>query len=199
LFGDAAPLVGDIWHDALAGVGRRGRRDVGDEVEQRRVRLVADGAHHGRAACGDGADQRFVRERQEVLDAAAAAGDDDQVDVGVGVEPAQCVHHVGDRGGSLRRHVLDPERDRGEPAAGVLDDVALGRTGPAGDQADPLRQEGQWTLAVGGEESLGGEQAAQALQLGQQFAQADLPDLGGPQAQRAALDVEVRPGAQHHP
>ena len=74
-----------------------------------------------------GADQRLVGERQQVLDRAAAAGDDDHVDVGVAVEPARPPR-------SPRRRRAWPciaayatsKRDRRPAAAGVLEHVALG-------------------------------------------------------------------------
>ena len=90
-------------------------------------------------------------------------------------------------------------RAPGQAAPGVLDDVALGRAGPSGDQPDRGGQERQRPLAVGGEQPLGGEQTAQRLEPGQQFAEPDLADLRGPQAERAALEPEVRTGPQHHP
>ena len=90
-------------------------------------------------------------------------------------------------------------RAPGKPAAGVVDDVALGGAGPSGDQADGVRQKRQRSLAVGGEQALGGEQLAQLLDPGEQFPQSDLANLGRSQAQRAALGVEVRPGPQDHP
>ena len=59
---------------------------AGDEVEERGVRLVADRRHDRRTRCVDRTDQALVGEGQQVLDAAAAAGDDDDVDLGVGLE-----------------------------------------------------------------------------------------------------------------
>ena len=65
----------------------------------------------------------------------------------------------------------------------------------------PMRagRNGSAPLAVGGEDALGGEQPLEPLERGQQFAEADQADLARPQAQRAALDVEVGTGAQHDP
>ena len=77
---DQADLLGEVGHDPLGGVGRRRGAHVGDEVDQRRVGLVADRADHRRAAGEHRPAQRLVGERQQVLDAAAAAGQDDHVD-----------------------------------------------------------------------------------------------------------------------
>ena len=44
---DAALLLDDVGDDQLGGVGRGRGADVGDQVEQRLVRLVADRGHDG--------------------------------------------------------------------------------------------------------------------------------------------------------
>ncbi len=77
---DQADLLGQVRHDPLGRVGRGGGAHVGDVVEQRRVGLVADRADHRRAAGEDRPAQRLVGEGQQILDAAAAPGDDDHVD-----------------------------------------------------------------------------------------------------------------------
>ena len=105
---DEPQLLGDVGDDQLGGVGGRGGADVGDQVEQRRVLLVADRGDDRRAELVDGADQRLVGERQQVLDRAAAAGDHDHVDVGVPLEPGQRLHHLGGR-------ALGPASWRGRP------------------------------------------------------------------------------------
>ena len=91
---DQPPLLADLGHDPVRGVGGGGGADVGDVVDQRRVGLVADGGDHRRAGGGDRPDQPLVGEGQQVLDRAAAAGDDDDLDGGVGVQPAQPVDDV---------------------------------------------------------------------------------------------------------
>ena len=62
---------------------RRGRRRrgprVGDEVAERRVLLVPDGRDDRSGALGDRAHEPLVAERQEIVEAAAAAGEDDDV------------------------------------------------------------------------------------------------------------------------
>ena len=71
---DPQPFLGHVRHDPLGGVGRGGGPVVGDEVEQRGVRLVADRADHRGAAGGDRPHQRLVGERQQVLDASRRRG-----------------------------------------------------------------------------------------------------------------------------
>ena len=75
--------------DELGGGGGGGGAEVGDEVGDGEVGLVADGGDDGEVGGGDGAGEGLVVEAGEVFDGAAAAGDDDQVGfVGVRVEPA---------------------------------------------------------------------------------------------------------------
>ena len=183
--GHLVELLGDVGHDPLGCVGGRRGPHVGDEVEQRGVRLVADRAHDRRPARGHGAHQRLVGERQQVLQRAAAAGDHDHVDLGVGVEPLQRRGDLGHRRRPLHRDLLDPEPDRRPAPATVLDDVLLGgRRAPARPRRH-AGQERQRALAVGGEEPLRGQHAAEVLEAGQQLADAHLADLVGRQRQRA--------------
>ena len=59
--------------------------------------------------------------------------------VGVAVEPAERLDHLGRRAGALHRGVADREPDRRPAAAGVLEHVALGGAVRRGDQADRAR------------------------------------------------------------
>ena len=70
--------------DEFGGGGGRGRAQVGDEVRDGEVGLVADGGDDGERGRGDGAGEGFVVEAGEVFDGAAAAGDEDEVDAGPG-------------------------------------------------------------------------------------------------------------------
>ena len=197
--GDGGTLGGGIRHDRLGGVGGRGGAVVGDEVEQRGVDVVADGADHGRAGARHRPHQGLVAERQEVLDPAAAAGDDDDVDLGMGVELGERGGHLGHGGGALHGDLADLEAG-GRPAApGVLDDVPLRGAGPATDQPHPSGQEGQRPLAVAVEQALLRQVPLEVLEPGEQLADADRPDLPGVEHQRAPLGPEGRLGLQHDP
>ncbi len=103
------------------------------------------------------------------------------------------------RGRPLHGDVDHPELHRRPAAPGVGEHVALGRPRPPGDQADPAGQERQPPLAGRVEQPLGGEQLLQLLEPGQQLTEADLADLVGAQAQRAAGGVELRLGVHHDP
>jgi hypothetical protein len=195
---DEPELVGDVGDDKLGGVGRGGGAHVGDEVEQRLVLLVADRGDNGRAHHMDGADQRLVRERQQVLDRATTAGDDDHVDLGVALQPRERLHHLG--GGALTLHggVGDLEGDVRPAAPGVVEHVALGGRLRRGDQSDPVGEERQRPLQLGGEQPLGREQLAAPLEPGQQLTEADHPDLADRERERAAVGVVGRLGEHDH-
>ncbi len=146
-------------------------------VEQGHVLFVADGAHHRRSGRGHRADQCFVGEREQVLDAAAAARDDDHIDVGVGVEPLQGRDDLGNRIRSLHGHLLDGElRGRPAPVGDLLHVVACGRVTSA-DQPDHGGQERQRALAFRGEQAFRGQRTAQPFEPGEEFADADGADL----------------------
>ena len=166
-------------------------------VEERAVGFVADRADHRRAARGHRPQQRLVGERQQVLDAAAAAGDDDDLDVLGGVEVGQQRQDARYRRRTLHGGVADLEAHRRPAGGGHGHHVALRGTGPARDQADRLRQERQWLLESRIEQSLGGEQLPQPFDAGEQFADPDGPDVGDPQRQRGPAGVE-RGTPQHH-
>ena len=70
----------EVGHDELAGRGRRRGAYVGGEVAERRVLLVPDRRHDRHRAGGDGADDALVAERKQVVEAAAAAREDHDVD-----------------------------------------------------------------------------------------------------------------------
>ena len=110
-----------------ASVGRRGA-DVGDQVEQRAVGLVADRGHDRGAGREHRPEQALVGERQQVLDRAAAAGDHDDVDVGVAVEPARAPSITSAAGArALHGGVRRPRtRPPGQRRRAFSSDVALG-------------------------------------------------------------------------
>ena len=73
------PQSNGIWYDESRRVRRRRRTHVGCEVTKRRVLLVADGGddrHGGRRHC---AHDPLIREREEILEAAAASREHDHV------------------------------------------------------------------------------------------------------------------------
>ena len=89
----------EVGDDEPAGDGRRRRADVGGEVAERRVLLVADGRDDRHGAGGDRPHEALVGEREQVLEAAAAAREHDDVDSGSAQTAAE---RVDDRGGGAR-------------------------------------------------------------------------------------------------
>ncbi len=72
-----------VRDDERAGRGRRRCAHVGSEVAERRVLLVPDGRDDRHAGRSDCAHDRLVAERQQVLEAAAAAREHDDVHLGM--------------------------------------------------------------------------------------------------------------------
>ena len=81
----------ELRDDELPRHRRRGRAYVGGEVAERRVLLVAHRGDDRHRARGDRPDEPLVAERQQILEAAAAAGEDDHVDVRLLAERVQRV------------------------------------------------------------------------------------------------------------
>ena len=112
--GGAEPIVQPIdpaaeivlrGDDHLGRRRRRRRPQVGDEVGNRDVGLVSDGGNHRNRRPRDRARDHFFVERPEVLDRAAAAADDDDVDARHAPDRPQ-------RRGRCRAPRLRPERAR---------------------------------------------------------------------------------------
>ena len=148
---------------------------------------VADRVHR--------ADQGLVGEREQVLDRATAAGDDDHVDVRVAVERpatasitsrAACMPCIAAyftvkwTPGQRRRPLSRTSRSAAEFWA-VTSPTLRGRNGSG-------------RLQLLGEQSLGREQLAPPLEAGQQLTLADEPDLADGERERAAVGVERRLG-----
>src|SRR5690606_22336004 len=136
---------------------------------------VADGGDDGDGGGGDGAGQTLVVEAPQVLDRAAAAGDDDHVRAGYraaglqGVEAADGVGHLAAGGVALDHH--RPDDDAAGPALGnAMQDVADHRPGGAGDDADDGGEGGNRLLAGRVEQAFAVQFRLQPLELGQQGA-----------------------------
>ncbi|CAM5314435.1 hypothetical protein SBADM41S_03762 [Streptomyces badius] len=136
----ALQLLAHVRDDLLGRVRGRGGAQIGDQVQQRGVRLMADRGDHRRTAGGHGPHQLLVGERQQILDAAAAPGHHDHVDLVQRVQLLDRLHHLGDRVHPLHGGVADLEAHGRPAAAGVLQDVPLGGGGPPADEPDELRE-----------------------------------------------------------
>ena len=179
-------------------IRRGGRPDVGDQVEQGVVLLVADRGHDRGAAGGHRPKEGLVAEGQQVLRRPAAAGDDDDVDVVEPVEVGDRVAHLLHGGGALDRDLAHLDPDRGPAAAGVLHHVVLGGAAPPADQAHRAGQERQRSLAVGGEQAFPGQGPLELLDPRQQLAFAQWTHHLHPQREGSALGVEARLDPHDH-
>ena len=97
----------------LGGRGRRRRAEVGDEVGERDVGLVADGGDGRHSHRGERAADRLGVERREVFPAPAAAPDDAELHVGDSVhQPKRAATRA-----CGRAVALDPGVHHDEPAS----------------------------------------------------------------------------------
>ena len=170
---EALQELGQVGDDEAGGDARRRGARVGGEVAERRVLLVADRRDDRHGAVGDRAHQALVAEREQVLEAAAPAGDHDHVDLGLAAEDAQRLDHGAGGARALDVGLRDEHVRRREARLDRGQHVALGGGVVAGHEADPARQEGQRPLALGGEQAFGGQLLLQPLERGQVVAEAE--------------------------
>src|SRR5437867_1584681 len=141
--------------DELGGRRGRWRAQVGDEVGDREIHLVADGRHHGRLGAGDGARDDLFVEGPEIFERSAAAADDDDVDVAERVEVAQPLRDL--LGGAVALHAGGRDHDvqLAEAAADHAQHVADRRAAQRRHHADLSREARQLALARLIEQPLG--------------------------------------------
>ena len=149
--------------------GGRRRPTVGGMVDQRPVGLVADGRDQRNVGGGRGAHHCLVVEAPEILETAAATGDDDQVrpcNRPVRGKRIETVDGIGDlRAAAFALHPHRPDHDMereavGDPVQDVTDDGSGGR----GDDTNHARHVGQKLLARLVEQALSGKLFAARLQ-----------------------------------
>src|ERR671924_1870888 len=166
-------FVGD---DEPGGGGRGGGPQVRGQVAERRVLLVADSGDDGDWAVGDRPHEALVAEREQILEAAAAAGEDDDVHVRFAAEICERCRKRGGGAWTLDVRLRDAAPSCREAGRHGGDEVALrGRLVP-GEEGDATREERQRPLALGGEEALGGEPALEPLDPGQHGPEAERLD-----------------------
>ena len=179
---------------------RRGRgADVRGEVAERRVLLVSDGADDGHRATRHCADDALVAERQQILEAAAAAREDDDVDLRLGADRGERLGDGHRRARALDERLGDEQPGRREPRLDGGDDVALGGGVVAGHEPDPARDARQRPLPLRREQPLGGELLLQPLERREVLAEPEALDRERPQPQLAARLEQLRPTVDVHP
>jgi len=153
--------------DEFSSGGGRGGAQIGDEVRDGEVGLVPDRRNDGQLRRSNGAGEGLVVEAGEVLERAAAAGDEDQVDLTrMLIEPADAGNDGGGASWALDRGGIDEQVEARMAAADDVDDVVQDGAAGGSDHADCARECRQRALAVGVEQALG-EQAGLELLEGE--------------------------------
>src|SRR4051794_24481256 len=187
-----------VGHDEARGHARRRGTRVGREVAERRVLLVADGRHDRHGAGGDRPHQPLVAEGKEILEAAAAPGDDDHVDALFPAERTQCLDHGARCPRPLDVGLADEHGGRRETALDGGEDVALRGGVVAGDEPDLPREPRERALTLRREEPLRGELLLQTLERGQVVAEPERLEREGAQAELASRREELGPAVDVH-
>ena len=78
-FGETRKQIGADRHRHLGSGGRRRRAQIGREIAQSRVRLMAHGGDYRNWRFGHGADHRLLVKGPQILDGPATARDDEQI------------------------------------------------------------------------------------------------------------------------
>ena len=177
-------------------------RDGGHVVDERAVRVVADGADHRQPQQRDGAAQRLVAERPQVGEAAAAPADDGHVNRRHRGEVAQRRRDRARRAAVLHRSVRP--HDRPAPAAALepCQQVGAGRAAARSHDADRARDRRAGQRLLVREQAVGLEHPAQCCQPGQQVAFAGQAQIRGAEAEarrrRSRAGIEIGAAGDDH-
>ena len=147
---------------------------------------MADGRDDRSLGGVDRSYQGLVAEGEEVLEGTAAAGDDDDVDGGVGVELGQGRDDLLGCHGALDQGVAHHETGGGPTKGGVTLNISLGVRAGSRDEADTAWQNRNGLVKGDVEEPLGLQQTLASLQLSEQLALAGGSDLGDLEGESAA-------------
>jgi hypothetical protein len=151
--------------DELGGGGGRGGAEVGYEICDGEVGLVADRRDNRKRRGSDSAGEGLVVETGEVFHGAAASGDEDEVgSIRICVEPADAGGDGSWTAVALHGRGIDEQIEARVAAANDGSDIADDRAGGRSDDTDALREGGEWALAVGVEEALGEETSFELLE-----------------------------------
>ena len=137
---------------------------------------MADRGDDGDGASRDGADEPFVAERQQILEAAAAARENDHVDAGFRSNRAERVDDRCRCAWSLHERLGDEQTGRREARRHGGDHVPLRGRVVSRDEADRSWDAGERPFTLDGEQALRGELPLQTLKRGQMVALAEAFD-----------------------
>ncbi len=142
---------------------RRCRRaDVGDEIADREIGLVAHRGDHGQRRLVDRLRDGLLVVRPQVLDRAAAPADDQHVDLGARVGGAYRLRDLGGRAGALHRGRVDDHAQRGPAPAQRREQVGQCGGARRGDDAHGAGIRRQRSLAFDREPAGGVEARLEA-------------------------------------
>ena len=163
--------LGGIGREDFGGGAGRGGAEVSGEVGDREIDLVSHGTHHRDRRGGNGAGEDFLVEFPEVLEAPAAAGDDDHIGRfdtrGGGVsEDLDSLSDFGCGTPALDAHRKNQNLDSALAAVEDLKEISDRRAGGRGNHGDAAGEFREWAFARRVEESLSGETALEFLELG---------------------------------
>ena len=182
--------IGPLGRHQLGGGGRRRRPQIGDKIGDGEINFMSDRADHRDLRGGNCPRHDLLVERPEILHAAAAAGDDNDIAGMMGIEPADAGHDLGCRILPLHRGRDDAEMEAGKPAADDVEEIADGGPFRRGDDADAFRQIGDLALALRIEQPFGGELGLELLELFLEIALAAKPELGDAHLVRTARFID---------
>jgi hypothetical protein len=145
-----APLERQSIRDGRRrGSRRRRRAKVRDEVRDGEVGLVAHARDHGHRRRSDGPRDALVVERLEILGAATAATDDQDIDLRATRRRRDRLRDALAGAVALHERRIDHDGDRRHAPAQRCQHVAQRRGLRRGHDADGSRQRRQRTLAIG--------------------------------------------------
>src|SRR6267143_4103111 len=187
-----------LAHDQLGRRGRRRRAKVGDEIGDREVHFVAHGRHDGHLRRRDRPGDDFFVEGPEILERAAAAADDDDVDAAERVEVAEPLGDLLGRAFSLHPARRDHDVELAEAPADHAEDVPERGAAGRGHDADLPRKSRQLALAGLVEEPFRLQARLQLLERELQRAQPFGLEQLDDQLVFAALGVDLDAAEGHH-
>ena len=152
---------------------------------------MPNGGDDRHGARGDGPDDDLLAEREQVFEAAAAAGEDDDVHLWMrgdaperGGDPQSCT-------APLHAGLGDDDVDGREPRSHACDHIAAGGRVRPRDDSDRARKARQGALPLGGEEAFRGQLALQPLDSREVAAEPDPLDRESAEAELALRLVDL--------
>ena len=139
----------------------------------------------------DSPDQPLIREGEKVLHASSTTGEDDDIDLGIGIQSGQGAEHRLNCPVTLD---LDLTRGKGDggPALGRIDLDVFFRFGiTAADKANLAREEGKGKLTARIEEAFGGQLLLEKFDAREKIAKTYGPDFVCPEREGAVALVEI--------